>query len=153
MKFELVSDARIMSDSQINKWEFSEFLAICYCFVQVVILIISQMHFVFFFSQNSVDHCWEGPLLILFFFKGRGYSAVSFLILSACTGKRDELSKNTCSYTDLMKVLKAALWGLMHKGTRLPCWCSVIKRWMSSETKRIKQVIKIVPSCHKMMEI
>ncbi len=75
------------------------------------------------------------------------------VILSACTGKRDELWKNTCSYTDLMKVLKAALWGLMHKGTRLPGWCSVIKRWMSSEMKRIKQVINIGPSCQKMMEI
>lgn len=46
------------------------------------------------------------------------------------------------SYTDLMKVLKAALWGLMHKGTRLPCWCSVIKRWMSSETQRESRSLK-----------
>lgn len=33
----------------------------------------------------------------------------------------------------LMKVLKAALWGLMHSGTRFPCWCSVMKRWINSE--------------------
>lgn len=35
----------------------------------------------------------------------------------------------------LMKVLKAALWGLMHSGTRLPCWCSVMKRWINSEDR------------------
>lgn len=33
----------------------------------------------------------------------------------------------------LMKVLKAALCGLMHSGTRFPCWCSVMKRWINSE--------------------
>lgn len=36
----------------------------------------------------------------------------------------------------LMKVLNAALWGLMHSGTRFPCWCSVMKRWINSEAKR-----------------
>lgn len=35
-----------------------------------------------------------------------------------------------------MKVLKAALWGLMQSGTRFPCWCSVMKRWINSEVER-----------------
>lgn len=39
-----------------------------------------------------------------------------------------------------MKVLNAALWGLMHSGTRFPCWCSVMKRWINSEIRTERKI-------------